>query len=185
MSVQKVGIMCSDCDPKAKKRRKTKEDQVAKALTEAGITYQREVHIGYSCSELETDNKKNARIDFLIERPTHRILLENDENQHKDRIMSCEVARMAWVMEAIQAGQNTRPTLWIRFNPDSFKINGQNQKIPKKERFHQLCQEICKERPNLKDGFRILYMYYDLDDNLELKILEDDDYPEWFKPMIL
>ena len=92
---------------------------------------------------------------------------------------------MAWVMEAIQAGQNNRPTLWIRFNPDSFKIDGENQKISKKNRFQQLCQEMLKERPNLKDGFKILYMYYDLDENLELKILEDDEYPEWFKPMIL
>lgn len=120
--------MCIVCDPKARKKRKTKENLLAKGLEEGEITFQREIHIGYTCSELETENKKSAYIDFVIERPTHRILLECDESQHKDRIMSCEMARMAWLMESIQAGGNTRPTLWIRFNPDAYRVGGELQK---------------------------------------------------------
>ena len=116
-----------------------------------------------------------------------------DVDQHKDRIMSCEMARMPWVthegpivVEAIQADRNTRPSLWIWYNPDSFKIDWENQEISKKYRFQKLCQEILIDRPTLKDGFQILYMYYDLDEYPNLKILlEDDEYPGWFNAFVI
>ena len=58
------------------------------------------------------------RPDVFIECMTHCIVIECDENQHKS--YGCENKRM---MEIFQDVGN-RPTVFIRFNPDSYVVNG-------------------------------------------------------------
>jgi hypothetical protein len=58
------------------------------------------------------------RPDIRIERLTHTIIIECDENQHKST--SCENKRM---MELFQ-DLGSRNIVFLRFNPDSYKENG-------------------------------------------------------------
>ena len=52
------------------------------AFSEAGIPYQREVSIDYSC--FSSGAKKRARLDFVVELPTKRVIVEIDEHQHEN-----------------------------------------------------------------------------------------------------
>ena len=45
------------------------------------------------------------------------VVVEVDEDQHKGRACECEQTRMVNISQAMGAGQ----TVWIRYNPDSFK----------------------------------------------------------------
>lgn len=62
------------------------------------------------------------RPDVFIECYTHSIIIECDEEQHKD--YSCENRR---VMDIFQDAGN-RPLVVIRFNPDSYTVNGNKVK---------------------------------------------------------
>jgi len=60
------------------------------------------------------------RPDFVYERPASVVLNEFDENQHRDRVLRCELVRMA----EISLGYGGLPVHWVRYNPDSFRVNG-------------------------------------------------------------
>lgn len=63
------------------------------------------------------------RPDIFIERYSHAIIVEVDENQHKN--YSCENKRMMEIFEDL----GNRPVVFIRFNPDEYiDANGQNMK---------------------------------------------------------
>lgn len=62
------------------------------------------------------------RPDAYIDLFTHIIIIECDENQHQD--YSCENKR---TMELFQ-DFNNRPMIFIRFNPDSYILNGKKIK---------------------------------------------------------
>lgn len=55
------------------------------------------------------------RPDFMWEAGSHKILLEVDEGQHKDRRHETEIQRMITITQNLQ-----RPCLWLRYNPDHF-----------------------------------------------------------------
>ena len=69
------------------------------------------------------------RPDCYIDKFTHVIIVECDENQHRET--SCENKRM---MELFQDFGN-RPIIFIRFNPDTY-INEQNKKIVSSFKYH-------------------------------------------------
>lgn len=60
------------------------------------------------------------RPDFVYELPVSVVLNEYDEHQHRDRALRCELVRMA----EISLGYGGQPVHWVRFNPDSFRVNG-------------------------------------------------------------
>ena len=63
---------------RGQQRQKKREEQVAKALVSAGITFDREATVNF-CS---LANKKYARADFTIYREFGTVLLKIDERQH-------------------------------------------------------------------------------------------------------
>ena len=85
-SVNKLGMRCMTCTPDSKvaKRAKKEEEALTEMLLEAGFVFQREQHIHYSCFT-SRDQKKFARLDFLIECKDKRVILECDEHQHKNQ----------------------------------------------------------------------------------------------------
>jgi len=110
------------------------------------------------------------RPDVRIELLTHSIIIENDEEQHKNT--SCENKR---TMELFAALGN-RPLVMIRFNPDKytkkgvkvqgcFKDNKTSLSINKKEwdkRISALMAEIDYHIYNIPEKeITIEYMYYD------------------------
>jgi hypothetical protein len=70
------------------------------------------------------------RPDVYIDKYTHIVITECDENQHRDT--SCENKRM---MELFQDFGN-RPIVFIRFNPDSY-INEENKKVLSSFKMHE------------------------------------------------
>jgi len=111
------------------------------------------------------------RPDVRIELLTHSIIIENDEEQHKNT--SCENKR---TMELFAALGN-RPLVMIRFNPDKYTKNGVKVKgcfkdnkaslsINKEEwnkRINELISEIHYHMDIIPDkSITIEYMYYDI-----------------------
>ena len=101
-------------------------------------------------------------------------LLENDEIAHRDRILSCELNRMMNAISAIRLQGIKEPIVFIRFNPDGFKIDGITKKTYKKWRFNKLKKILDTYKPS--NDFEILYMYYDtIGDKLKIQLDEEWD----------
>jgi hypothetical protein len=60
------------------------------------------------------------RVDFTFELSNKVVLLECDEYQHSEYNRRCELVRQA----EVSIGFGGLPVHWIRYNPDSFKLNG-------------------------------------------------------------
>ena len=85
------------------------------------------MHITYKgCGENDTW----ARLDFVLYKEDHIIILSVDEFQHKHIEVLCEVARMSKVVCSIRQSGDMRRVLWLRFNPDSFTVDGEITKVP-------------------------------------------------------
>ena len=153
-------------------RQKRQEEKVNKALLneftyckELGdghppvSHYVRERHIDFRCIS-DMDNKF-ARIDFVIGVIGGLVFLEIDEGQHKYGCEpSCDMKRMSKVMESLTISGNELPILWIRYNPDAYRVNGELKKIGKSIREKKLIQHI-KSLDLTGKSLQIEYAYYD------------------------
>ena len=150
---------------------------LAKILEDAGFDFKHEHSVDTSCSaEAAADGEsKSRRLDMIrIIRIMHTvassaaiIIVECDEFQHDDRDTSCEVARMTQVNEALALEGNTLPIVWIRWNPDAFRVNGELQKVKKTERGKLLVRflKALESTTSLEPGsVSIFYLFYDHDD---------------------
>ena len=79
----------------------------------------------------QTGGCSKRRPDCYIDKFTHIVIIECDENQHKDT--SCENMR---TMELFQDFCN-RPMVFIRFNPDTY-INKEGKKILSSFKYHKI-----------------------------------------------
>jgi hypothetical protein len=153
-------------------RLKKKEEAVARVLKAANIEFKREHHIDMSC--VSNDENKFVRIDFLIIKQGNLIILEVDENCHRDYPISCDSLRPFKIAESLALGGNTLPIGMIRLNPDAYKIDGKLKRVSKKDRYAKLIETIKnwkQDRP-----LAVHYMYYDVDANGDLCIANDVDF---------
>ena len=163
--------LCSYCNPN--KYVKTKELLVYNFLKDKmNFNFIYNKNIGFSCG--------NFRPDFKIDCNTHYIIIEVDENQHKQYDKNCELIRMNNIYIA-----NGLPTIFIRFNPD----NCNNIKIHINNKLKLLMQIINQYKSiiidnisdNISDtGIKLIYLYYDCEckecnfiHEKEFKILND------------
>jgi hypothetical protein len=106
--------LCPVCDPVGGiKKRLSKQDKVKGYFDTHDHKYtstDRIIDKGVCIKE---------RPDFLFDCGTHFVIVEVDENQHKDRDAKCEYQRMTTVSQALAL-----PTIFIRYNPDEYKVNG-------------------------------------------------------------
>jgi hypothetical protein len=151
---------------KGQASKKKQEQRIAKALDKADILYKREHHIDFSCVPGYTSHY--ARIDFFIDTHGGRVVfLEVDERQHKygyeNGQISCDMKRMANVMDSLMLEGNTLPVCFVRYNPDSFRVDGKLQKIAKRDReakLVSLLQDPSALFPTTAP-LSILYCFYD------------------------
>jgi hypothetical protein len=138
---------------------KKKEEWVAAFCREHGLAYDREVHVTYrQCGENDTW----ARLDFVFYKEDHIVILSVDEFQHQDYEVACEVARMSKVMCSIRQAGDMRRILWLRFNPDSFSIDGERARVGIKERAQVLRKYLQGSASLLgQREVAVCYMYYD------------------------
>jgi uncharacterized Zn-finger protein len=165
--------------------RKRKEQRVAKMLTAAGIPFKREHHIDFQCIGGAT----YARIDFVIEGRGWIVFLEVDEDQHGADGYSCDLRRMARVLECLTLEGNTMPVVFLRYNPDTFRVGGARQTVPLKSREARLLATLRRymaEPPSPSaPAMTIQYMYYDVDDEGALAQWAAADYPAEMKALCL
>ena len=185
--VNRQGKRCMTCTPGSKiaRRDKKEETQLEAVLLAAGFVFQREQHISYQCFASD-DNKKFARLDFLIEYKDKRVILECDEHQHKDQSypIECDLSRMMYVMTAIQCSSDaTRPTLWIRFNPNAYTVDSVPQKRSRKDRYTTLVETIRSFHMG-KQNMSVVYMYYDVSEGIPY-ICHDPAYSKDMKQFII
>lgn len=148
--------------PEAQTSMKRAEEAVACAFDEAGIKYRREHRVEYSCFE-----QGYARVDFLIDCPGGVILLEIDEGQHKRETPECEASRISKIQAALALGGLSLPCLFLRFNPDAYRVSGTLQRLSKKNRRAALVDLVlAKSFSHADPQFSILYMYYDCNKGL-------------------
>lgn len=115
-------------DIKIKKRYKTKELLLSESLKKMnlGVDFIQDKKIDGGCSR--------RRPDFLFDLLTHTIIVECDENNHRDYNITCEIAKLNETFTDLA----DRPMILIRFNPDKCKENG-------KSCFDRECKLIIKE----------------------------------------
>jgi hypothetical protein len=147
--------------------RKIKESRIKQLLDSNNIIYDSyDKIIDASCSRY--------RPDFVIDNPLFKIILEVDENQHRVYDKTCEHKRMVQLINDLGSEQ----ALFIRYNPDEFRISGKKQKIPAHDRevalINLLKQYMSRIDPLPNPGISIIYLYYD---DSTPEIVHADDYP--------
>jgi hypothetical protein len=120
------------------------------------------------------------RPDRIYDVGTHCIIIEVDEDQHKGNRASCskgeigELARMHEIQNAV--GMNC---IFLRFNPDTFKVNNKKQSINMNERLKLLVKwiEKCEEMKPEKDlqPVKYKYLFYDDWNETDISFKEIDD----------
>ena len=103
------------------------------------------------------------RPDRVFETDDFILILECDENQHRDRACSCEQTRMVNIGQAYGG----IPVYFIRWNPDNYCPESDRKQCEEIKKRHKLVGDLIKhiltKRIELpKDRFvSALYMYYD------------------------
>jgi hypothetical protein len=161
------------------KIRKKKEQEVADYLSSNNISFNREHYIDFKCV-FEDDTC--CRIDFNIIYNDVVFFLEVDEYQHDWYSQQCETRRMYSVFQSLSVEGNTLPIVFIRYNPDRYKVKSENVKICKQIRMKNILDFITTFKTT--SLFSIKYMYYDLQDD-KLDILTNPEYIEDVKEFII
>ncbi len=89
---------------------------------------------------------------------SHCIIVECDEDQHRGRPCECEQKRMIEIHQSLEG----RPVIFLRYNPDDYKINGVKMDTPEKVRLDTLSKmlmEVSLSPP--KVPLSAVYLFYD------------------------
>ena len=141
-------------------RHKKQEQRVECALLSAGLNFKREHHIDFSC----IGTMSFARIDFILLLHGHIVCLEVDESQHKFGYgnVSCDLRRMASVVESLTLEGNALPIVFLRYNPDAFCQDGMPARMKKCAREKALVAILEEGSPIYTHRPLVVhYMYYD------------------------
>ncbi len=98
-------------DIEIKRQYKTRENFLAEALKEMnlGVDFIQDKRVSEGCSK--------KRPDFLFDLFTHTVIVECDENGHRDYNTTCEIDKL----NATFTDLADRPMVLIRFNPDKYE----------------------------------------------------------------
>ena len=126
--VQKVGTLCAKCGVPQWKG-KIRERAVGFKLLEwstAGF-----IKTFTSADKALVGLGLPYRVDFAYDLASHFAGVEVDENEHALRGYAprCEATRMYRLAAALQ-----KPTVFIRYNPDAFRINNATKRVPRVQR---------------------------------------------------
>ena len=161
---------------KGLKRRKRKEESIARTLTRAGIDFKREHRVSFDCF-----GETWAFVDFIIIIEGRVVVLEVDEFQHaySNYTVGCDLRRIMAIVEAWRSDCCDLPITVIRWNPDIFTVDGVLRKVKvtdKQQRLIAFLREMNGDRPD----FEIVYMFYDVIDGVPT-ILQDPDFSDTMK----
>ena len=103
-------------------------------------------------------------------------MLEVDEDQHKHKGYSCDLARMAKVHETLTLAGSDIPIFWLRYNPNAFRVDGVLQKVKKVDRERWLIDFLNKLDLRDSPPMTICYKYYDEENGIPV-VAQEQDYP--------
>lgn len=160
IDLKKCGKFCQYCDPErlTKTYATSKEMIVVDFLQKNKISFVHNRSIGYEYG--------NYRPDVKIDCETHFVVIEIDEDQHRGYEKSCEVARMYNIRLCLG-----KPCIFIRYNPDPFKLKGQGKIVRTEKRLEILLEHAKKymrEIP-IEQVITVYRLFYDSDDDSQEK----------------
>ena len=148
--------LCSYCNPMSRWR--TKEKTVLDYLTtDVSFPFKYNKSSGFVCG--------NFRPDFLFDAGTHFVIIECDENQHKQYPKSCEDIRMFNICQALGL-----KTVFVRYNPDSYKIKNVAKRSYTKRRLMILkifLEKCMAEIP--EENLTVHKLFYDAEEDLDIQ----------------
>jgi hypothetical protein len=151
----KKGAMCRNCDPEVQRNKNLREEKIKTFLGArfAGLKYRHDKGIpDRFCKEVR------SRPDFLFGCDTHLVELEVDQFEHRNYEESCELARQYNIVAATGL-----PVHFIRYNPDSFSIDGKKVRLGRKRRHALLERELKRtlaQPPKGGEMVRIVHLFY-------------------------
>ena len=174
MTIQKTGSCCAGCSDINSRKSRFKEGRVAAFLTENVFPkytrWNREDPGATFCGKY--------RVDFTWElgsgvesTPCRVVLLEVDEHAHASYPKACELGRIGNIVQ----GFGGIPVHLVRFNPDTFKLNGVIQRhVDEEYRFKLLTDVLQKAFSNLEFAENLLtvqYLFYNNNEGDEVNTL--------------
>lgn len=156
--------LCGFCDPTMIKNLKLVKQKEVKALLDTK-------KYKYTIYDKIIDSKCGLeRPDFLFDCDAYFVVLEVDEGQHmrydktlknvKDNVTyDCEMVRMFNIFQTIGM-----KTIFIRYNPDDYKVKGVKQSITKIKRHNILLKQLnnmTKLNAEKLDYLSVMYLFYD------------------------
>jgi hypothetical protein len=146
----KLGL-CSYCD--TNRPRQTKEQRVVDFLGRniAQPISSHDKQIGGNLCLRE-------RPDILYLRPDFALVVEVDENQHEQYDAMCEETRMHNLVSTL-----AMPTIFVRYNPDAFHLNGTVQRVNEADRLELLRKRVSAalSSPRPEVPLTAEYLFYD------------------------
>jgi hypothetical protein len=153
MNLIRQGLVdCSDCQEfHTKQPQKQRELLVKAILDEAKLPYK-------SHDTIPEASCHRYRPDFLFDWGTHIVILEVDEDQHKNYACECEQARMINLFQ----DQGGMKTLFVRFNPDNYRDRANKLHKWTAGRGTKLLDVLRQTRDHPpEDLLSAVYLYYD------------------------
>ncbi|KAG5186405.1 hypothetical protein JKP88DRAFT_272668 [Tribonema minus] len=171
-----------------------KQDRVRQVL-ESAYTVDSECHVRYQGGCVPDPDKFCARIDYHVLGITNAIVIvECDEQGHKDYTLTCELSRMEQIHEAIikanfsmvvaKAGEayaltaSMKPVVFVRFNPDPWKVDGEKELSRRCDReavLLEVLQDISDGTLELPHPLNLVYIGYSMLDG-EPVVCGDPDF---------
>lgn len=121
--------LCVYCTPGSERYQKTKEITAVNYMTKNELKFIHNESVGFSDGRFFPDIK--------ISTNTHVVVVEIDEDQHSSYDQNCEITRMINIYQA-QKEEKKVPYVFIRFNPDVFRVKGKVVRIPEVTRLSTL-----------------------------------------------
>ncbi len=145
---------CGSCDPDQFRRvRLAKQREVKAYLDRNPGTKDYDLYD----EKVGTGECGKERPDFAWDCGTHWLVLEVDEDQHEDRKEWCECTRMVNI-----AGSFGMPTVYLRYNPDSYKPLKGRAQAPFLKRVDELVRWITYLKQTPPTAFvSVLKLYFD------------------------
>ena len=135
------------CDPEVEKRvRLAKQKEIKDVFDASGlryISYDRVIDNGWLGKE---------RPDFLFDAETHFVVVEVDEEQHRNAPCYCvgEQTRMVNISQILNGKtEQPKPVVFIRYNPDSYKPGNSRQvsNNNRKEKLKEWVTHFLRNKP--------------------------------------
>jgi hypothetical protein len=125
--------------------------------------------VGLNCDFLREVLDGGFRPDFVFNPPTHFVVVEVDDNQHKGYSAEAERARMVAIGRRLG-----KPTVFVRYNPDDYepgsdavvsRRDGDPRPAPETEAVREKTLVYWVQRlvwtPRSAGGIEVLHLFYD------------------------